>query len=209
MRCVSLQVTAKCGIYSVGFTANYANITSGIFWGLAMMDELAVENRFEGVQKGHNSLAVANRFVDLSQEQNKTITIMQLVKFVYLAHGWHWGFYDEPLICDRVEAWKFGPVVPEVYFTFRPHGIVVKQQALQEQSPQAPYSADFSEQEEGMIDEVFRAYSKLSGAVLSALTHERDTPWDKTRGNGFHVPIRESEIREYYKEQVKALPEKS
>lgn len=150
----------------------------------------------------HDSRAVANRFVALAREHSEIITIMQLVKFVYLAHGWHLGFYGEPLICHEVQAWKFGPVIPEVYFAFRPQGIVVKHEA--EQKPGVPYLAEFSSssREEEIIADVFRAYSKLSGTALSALTHEPGTPWDKARGEGLHIPIPDSEIREYYKGQI-------
>ena len=153
---------------------------------------------------GHDSRAVANRFVELAQGAGKPVTIMQLVKFVYLAHGWHLGFTDgKPLICHSVQAWRHGPVIPEVYKAFRPQGVVVFQPALQEEPPHDRYASDFSPRESELIGNVFRAYSKISAFALSALTHEPGTPWDQVKGNGYYAPIPNGIIAAYYKEKAK------
>ena len=152
---------------------------------------------------GHDSRAVANRFVELAQGAGEPVTIMQLVKWVYLAHGWHLGFNDgKPLICHDVEAWRHGPVVPEVYNAFRPQGIAVYHPALREEPPHNPYASDFSPEEDKLIGDVFRAYSKISAFALSALTHEPGTPWHQVRGRGYYVPIPDEIIAEYYKKKV-------
>ena len=152
---------------------------------------------------GHDSRAVANRFVELAQGAGKPVTIMQLVKWVYLAHGWHLGFNDgKPLICHDVEAWMHGPVVPEVYNAFRPQGVVISRPALREYPPRKPYTSGFSPEEDKLIGDVFRAYSKLAVFALSALTHEPGTPWDQVRGDGYYAPIPNEIIAEYYKKKV-------
>ena len=146
---------------------------------------------------------VANRFVRLAQEKGETITIMQLVKFVYLAHGWHWGYYDKPLIRHNVEAWKYGP--PEVYNAFRPQGIIVVSPALCDgDSSAVPYEAVFSSKANKLIDGVFDAYAKISAYALSALTHEEGTPWDQVKNKGFYAPIPDEIIRDYYHKKVQA-----
>ncbi|MCD8455896.1 DUF4065 domain-containing protein [Xylella taiwanensis] len=40
---------------------------------------------------------------------------MQVLKLVYIAHGWHLGFRQEPLLNKRVEAWRHGPVIRSLY----------------------------------------------------------------------------------------------
>ncbi len=48
--------------------------------------------------RGHDSRAVANRLIDHADEEDGLVTILQLVKFVYFAHGWTLAVYDRPLI---------------------------------------------------------------------------------------------------------------
>lgn len=153
-------------------------------------------------QGGHNSLAVANRFVGLAREQGSPITILQLVKFVYLAHGWHLGFHGKPLIHHEVQAWKLGPVVPEVYRAFRPKdGVIVTALAM---DGSEPFDAEFDEDALSLIGGVFESYSKLSAYALSALTHEPGTPWYQVKDNGFYATIPNEVIREYYLKKVEA-----
>ena len=38
---------------------------------------------------------------------------MHAIKLVYLCHGWMLGIYGRSLIGEPVEAWRYGPVVPE------------------------------------------------------------------------------------------------
>jgi len=47
---------------------------------------------------------------------------MQLIKLVYIAHGWTLGLYNQPLIGKQVEAWTYGPVIPSVYHDFKHYG---------------------------------------------------------------------------------------
>ena len=38
---------------------------------------------------------------------------MQVLKLVYYCHAWMLGLYGRPLIRQPIEAWRYGPVVPE------------------------------------------------------------------------------------------------
>lgn len=63
----------------------------------------------------YDSRVVANRFLELAQERNDTLTPMQVLKLVFIAHGWTLGLLGRPLIRDEVEAWQYGPVIPALY----------------------------------------------------------------------------------------------
>src|SRR5436190_8185336 len=72
------------------------------------------------VEAPFKSLAVANRFVELANESGATqFSLMKLLKLVYFAHGWHLALTKRPIIDERLEAWKFGPVAPDVYHSFK------------------------------------------------------------------------------------------
>src|SRR5215467_7486621 len=66
--------------------------------------------------------AVANEFLYLAKEERRPVTPMQLLKLVYFAHGWYLALTGERLIDERVEAWKYGPVVPSIYHEFKRFG---------------------------------------------------------------------------------------
>lgn len=152
--------------------------------------------------KGYDSRAVANFFVAKFCADNRLLTIMQLVKFVYLAHGWHLGFIGKPLICHRVEAWKFGPVIVEVYDAFRPKGITVRDKAKDDDD--RFYDAAFNPDALGIMESVCDAYSQLPVFVLSNLTHKPGTPWfNAAMERGHYAHIRDAEIRDYYERLIK------
>ena len=68
----------------------------------------------------HNSITIANRLLEIANErQQLTFTPMQLLKLVYIAHGWMLGLYRRPLIQDDVQAWQYGPVIPTLYNKIR------------------------------------------------------------------------------------------
>ena len=54
------------------------------------------------------SLTVADGFLELSRERHRALTPMQLLKLVYIAHGWRLGLYGKPLIRDEIQAWQYG-----------------------------------------------------------------------------------------------------
>ena len=144
----------------------------------------------------HPSTQVANAFLDLAQEKNVSLTPMQLIKLVYIAHGWMLALYDRPLISDEVQAWKFGPVIPELYrlvARFRADPVLGR---LPE--PEAPR---FDEEESALIDDVFGKYGRRSGGVLSSLTHRPDTPWAQTwKPDSWAAPISNALIKEHHKD---------
>lgn len=150
--------------------------------------------------KVHPPVAVANYLLGKSKEQGKEMTILQIVKLVYLAHGWCWGFFDRPLIREgRVQAWKYGPVIPEVYWMFRPQGVVICDFARDRHGK--PYQADMDEEQTRITDDVYRIYHPLSPIRLTAITHTKGTPWAQTPGHYATIP--EDTIRNYYRDLVR------
>lgn len=69
-----------------------------------------------------NALAVANYFIDLARKENRGLTQLGLMKRVYIAHGFSLAINKTSLLdnrFDKVEAWKYGPVIPSVYHSFK------------------------------------------------------------------------------------------
>ncbi len=96
---------------------------------------------------------------------------MSLLKLVYIAHGWNLEMTSRPLIANRIEAWRYGPVIPEVYKTFRPQGISPTKADANFPAPTEAGATQFLEQ-------IYNIYGQMSPFRLSELTHVAGGPWD-------------------------------
>lgn len=122
-----------------------------------------------------SAISVANEFIRLGKEEGNFFTPMQLLKLVYIAHGWMLGFFGKPLINEKVEAWRYGPVIPELYQKVKSYG---RDKVRNEISARSIFShTSLSEEEKSVIHFVYKKYGKLDGIKLSMITHQKDTPW--------------------------------
>lgn len=151
-------------------------------------------------------LAVANYFIQKSIDTGGEITPMKLVKLVYLAHGWHLGLKEVPLISEPVEAWKYGPVVPSLYHEFKRYGNrKIESIELNEDYEIVVPDGD----NEKFLDKIWEVYGKFSGVELSTITHQKGSPWytiwEEENGKNYHgVEIPNDVIKYYYQQKVKA-----
>ncbi|WP_018682443.1 Panacea domain-containing protein [Actinokineospora enzanensis] len=107
---------------------------------------------------------------------------MKLQKLLYYVQGWHLGRFGEPLFPDRIEAWRAGPVVPEVY---RRHEGSREVADWPGGDPGALSEADGE-----LVDTVVARYGGFDRHQLSAMTHEEE-PWRAARGDlPDHAPSR-------------------
>jgi uncharacterized phage-associated protein len=116
------------------------------------------------------------------------------LKLVYIAHGWMLGLYGRPLIRDRVEAWRYGPVIPRLYDAVRAYRGEPVTELLAVPLDQSPLSAI----DEDVIKQVSEIYSAFGGLQLSALTHREGSPWELTYDGRFGAVISNDLIRDHY-----------
>ena len=138
--------------------------------------------------------SVANEFLELAKASDEKISPMKLQKLVYFAHGWFLALTGQPLIDERIEAWQFGPVIPELYREFKNFGngpITV----LASKVRWTPASSNFSiynpqlqdcdgnedvEYARDLIKRTWDVYKKYSAVQLSNTTHINGSPWAET-----------------------------
>ena len=145
----------------------------------------------------HTAISVACRILEMAKQRKDTVTPMQLLKLVYLCHGWMLGIYGRHLISDEIEAWKYGPVIPSLYQAVRHF----KSQPVEGLNcDEGLKRAEFDETEENVIRQVYDKYGKKSGVALSSLTHIAGSPWDITvnKLDGMGGAISNNLIEEYY-----------
>ena len=159
------------------------------------------------IQTMHNPVAIANWFTKKSEYG---FDLVQLLKLSYIAHGFKLGLHSAPMANEYVEAWKYGPVFPSIYYEFRyrvenpSDKIKVLGAEIDEISPAIN---PFTKEEQKILQRVFEIYGKFDGWQLSKLTHEEGTPWHKAyhEKDGYKfrgVTIENKEIKNYFKTKI-------
>ncbi len=118
---------------------------------------------------------------------------MSLLKLTYIAHGWHLEIRKAPLFTNKIEAWQYGPVIPDVYNDFRAQRISIKNTLTLSQQP------DLSAADEKLLEQIWDIYGSLTSFQLSDLTHISGGPWDiATKTGGHYATIPDELIRQHY-----------
>lgn len=151
----------------------------------------------------HDPRAIANRILDIRSETGESLTIMQLIKLVYIADGWSMALLNKPLASETPEAWQYGPVYRTVYNAFSGIGSRPVETRAVVRGTSIPITDNFTAEEENLIRMVVNAYGKLSAFALSNLTHMAGTPWSKAYSRGLYADIDEAEMAEHF-ESLKA-----
>ena len=140
------------------------------------------------------SLEIANRILDIAKSKKINLTMMQLQKLVYFAHGWHLAFFEKPLVSDSPEVWRYGPVFFAIYEEFK----------ASRAKPIGEYRAavkarKFTPEIEELLEGVVESYGEIDAWELSMMTHEKGSPWDKTMiAGGFFKEIPNEVIKQYF-----------
>ena len=149
-------------------------------------------NASNGESIGHRDpFVIANYLIE---NYHGIMRPLQLIKLVYIAHGWFLAFTKGiPLLREPVQAWKYGPVVPSLYHAVKGN------REIAEPFPMIQSWKDVLHQDErGILDETLEFYGHFTGRQLSSLTHEKGTPWDETWDGTFHKDIPNKSIEAYY-----------
>ena len=49
---------------------------------------------------------VSERLLHGASAMGRVLTPMQVLKLVYISHGWMLGLLDQPLVAEAIEAWR-------------------------------------------------------------------------------------------------------
>lgn len=147
---------------------------------------------------GHDPRAIANRILDMRTATGEPLSLMQLIKLVYIADGWSLALLNKPLASEAPQAWQYGPVFRSVYTSFAGIGANPVTSRAKMPFTNLPYNAPFSNEEENLLGMVVRGYGKLSAFALSNLTHQPNTPWSNAYSQGLYSDIDAMEMRSHF-----------
>ena len=100
------------------------------------------------------------------------VSNLKLQKILYFIQAKFLVEKNTPCFSEKIEAWTFGPVIPEVYQQYKIFGNA--------HIPCVDVQDDFkiSEQDKALMDNMVDKCSKFTASQLVEITH-RQTPWKK------------------------------
>lgn len=156
-----------------------------------------------------SALLIADYLIGTSKTD---LTPMHVNKLAYISHGFTLAIKNEPLFRERVEAWKYGPVIPSLYQALKMFGgqIIDCLPYCETKLTSSNFEERMNftrsiipEQHKTIMDRVMDVYGKYSARGLSTITHEEGTPWHQRFQEGrLGIAIPDSITAAYYKKQL-------
>lgn len=151
----------------------------------------------------HNVIDVSKYIINYSNQIGSPISNLKLQKLLYFVQANFLLDSNKQKTCfpNDIEAWGFGPVVPEAYRFFKEYGST-------NIPPYGDHSCDyfdFSSHEEELIQEIVTMFKDYSATALVSLTHKHD-PWifaNDAQQAGYSNKIYNEIIYDYYQGNLK------
>ena len=164
-----------------------------------------------------SALSIANYFIELAHNQGRQIKPLRLMKLVYIAHGFILAIMNRSVLnprFDKVEAWKYGPVIPSVYHSFKIYGnspITEKTTVFTDEKvgKDVEYKIATPELEDKearqICNFVFKRYEKFSDWDLVEFLHKPQSPWGLVYEKGKNNEIPDLYTQIYFKKLYDSL----
>lgn len=137
---------------------------------------------------------IANFFIQLANElPGDSIDNLKLNKLLFFTQGQSLSKLGRKMFSDDIEAWDYGPVVSDVYRSYKVCGRNPIEQSLEYFDESVLDNDELS-----ILVDVYTNYGKYSSGTLVSMTHQQNTPWTKFYKEGHNVIIPEQAIKEYF-----------
>lgn len=132
-----------------------------------------------GINSGNYMLSaksVASYFIHKSsQSPENDLTNLKLQKLLFFAQAESARNIEQRLFKEDIEAWRYGPVVVEVYDWLKGCG------AYPITAFDIPIdTSELTEEHQKLLSNIWNKYGKYSAGYLVDKTHEIGTPWHTT-----------------------------
>lgn len=135
----------------------------------------------------YSAVELARNILKMCVEDGHPISNLQLQKILYFVQVDFLKNTGRPIFSDQIEAWRFGPVVPNAYYEFCCFGGMAIPDI-----PRGPY-ANLLEKEEIRLSGLVNEKRKLSAWEMVEQTHREDGAWyrvyNKGKGNRMVISL--------------------
>ena len=141
----------------------------------------------------YRALDVAKYVIERCNKMGYPISNLKLQKILYFIQAEFLVAFDEQCFQEDIEAWNFGPVVPEVYREYKIYG-----------SASIPYLKEYdgvfiNEEHKAVMDEVIDLCAQYTASTLVSITHNQK-PWKDSFQRGRNCIISPKAIKEFFSE---------
>lgn len=141
----------------------------------------------------YSAIDVAKYIILFCKENGYSISNLKLQKLLYFVQAQFLTTTGEPIFPEEIEAWDFGPVVPDVYQHFKLWGSSELPLVLARDAKSRIYKKD-----QEIMDEILEECAKYSASFLVEITHNQD-PWFDAYEKYCNNVITKESIKEYFK----------
>ncbi|MBQ9953124.1 MAG: DUF4065 domain-containing protein [Clostridia bacterium] len=155
----------------------------------------------------YDVLDVCRHIINYSNDKDYGISNLKLQKVLYFIQVWYWLKKEEPCFNESIEAWDFGPVVPEAYREYKQfgavdipsiHSYIQFDNSDFWNSKRVEFKDDVIQpKDKRIIDQIVDDFSKYSASTLVRVTHNQ-TPWKDAYKKGRGTIITKEAIRGYF-----------
>lgn len=142
------------------------------------------------MKKNCTAVEVAKFVITRCIDNGTPISNLQLQKILYYIQAGFLKKLKYSAFNEDILAWKHGPVIPEVYYTFNSYvaSCIEKRYDI---------DIELDEKEEKIINDVILEKANLNAWDLVEMTHEED-PWKDTYEENQNKIISKKKIKQYF-----------
>lgn len=141
----------------------------------------------------YHAVHVALYVIMRCNEMGRSISNLKLQKILYFLQAEFLVAKNRPCFAENIEAWDFGPVVPEVYHKFKVYGGASIPYIGKETLP------PFLEQDQSLMNGIIDECSQYSASTLVEITHNQ-TPWKAAYRPYVNAVISNDSIKKFFSE---------
>ena len=157
----------------------------------------------------YNVIDVCRHVINYSNEHDYGVSNLKLQKLLYFIQAYFQTNKNDNTPCfdEKIEAWDFGPVVPEAYHEYKQYGsgdipniesyILFDQDDIWNSKRVGFTDNIIKDEDKVLIDKVIDKFAAYSATDLVSLTH-RQSPWIDAYEPHQNNEITIDAIREYF-----------
>ena len=122
------------------------------------------------------------------EKEREGVTNLKLQKVLYFAQAYYLAKIGRPIFSNTIEAWEFGPVVPDVYHKLKKYG---NNPIVSEKD-----NTKISTEDKENLKNVWEIFGDYSASKLVDITHSHK-PWVEAYHSS-NAEISNEAIKDYY-----------